>query len=54
MADVVVRLRDVENAVLDGLSSSRDLRREAKRFIEDAADVWRMVWDTSMQGVLAS
>lgn len=54
MADVIVRLRDVENAVLDGLSSSRDLRREAKRFIEDAADVWRMVWDTSMQGILAS
>ena len=54
MADVVVRLRDVENAVLDGLSSSRDLRREAKRFIEDAADIWRLVWDTSKQGIEAA
>jgi len=55
MADeVIVRLRDVENAVLDGLSSSRELRRAAERFIEDAADIWRLVWDTSRQGILAT
>lgn len=54
MADVSVRLRDVENALFDGINSSRELRRIFRRFVDDVHDTWLLVWDSSMQGVLAS
>ncbi|AIY32379.1 hypothetical protein PORCELAIN_25 [Mycobacterium phage Porcelain] len=51
--DVVVRLRDVRSALLDGVSESRDLRRVVQRFINDVERTWHDVWDVSMLGVLA-
>lgn len=53
MADdeVVVRLSDIDNAIFDGISSNRELRRIMNRFIDDVENTWKHVWDTTIMGV---
>lgn len=41
MAKTVVKMRDVEDALFDGVNSSRELRRELRDFIDDVHDVWK-------------
>ncbi|WPH57640.1 hypothetical protein [Mycobacterium phage WXIN] len=55
MADeeIVVRFKDVENAIFDGVSSNRELKRIINRFVDDVESTWKHVWDSSMQGKLA-
>lgn len=38
---VVVKLRDVEDAIFSGLNSSRELRRAFNDFIDDVHDTWK-------------
>lgn len=51
--DIKVKLKDVENAVFSGVGSSRELRRVFNRFMEDVEETWKLVWDSSMEGVMA-
>lgn len=54
MAEVVVNGRDVSDALLAGMSRASALRRASKDFIDDAADTWREVWETTIKGVSAT
>lgn len=55
MADeVVVKFSDVQNAIFDGVSSNRELKRIINRFIDDVHDTWENVWDESLEGKLAT
>ena len=54
MADeVVVKFSDIENAIFDGVSSNRELKRIMNRFVDDVEATWKHVWDTTVEGKLA-
>lgn len=54
MDDVVVKLKDVETAIFDGIESNKELRRAYDDFIDDIKEMWRLVWEADMKGSLAS
>jgi hypothetical protein len=48
MADeVVVKIGDIDSAIMEGLNSSKELRRAIRDFVEDTAETWRLVWESS-------
>lgn len=52
MADkVTVKIEGLDNAIFDGINSSRELRREVSRFIDDIEAMAKVVWNTSAEGI---
>lgn len=54
MAEIIVDDLDIQNALIDGMASNRDLKRAAIEFIDDAADTWRRVWEVSARSIISS
>ena len=50
----LVRLRDVDAAIFDGINRSRELRREYRDFVDDVERTWKRIWDTDPRGKLAT
>lgn len=48
MADeVIVRIGDIDDAIMEGINSNRELRRLLRDFIDDTKETWRVVWEAS-------
>lgn len=47
MADeVVVKIGDIDDAIMDGINSNAELRRLLRDFIDDTKETWRVVWES--------
>jgi hypothetical protein len=44
---VVVKLGDIDDAIMEGINSNRELRRLIRDFIDETKDTWRVVWEAS-------
>lgn len=51
MAEVIVSTTQISEALLNATSKSRYLRKAVENIIEDGAEIWRLVWDTSVTGL---
>ncbi len=47
MAEAVVKLKDIETAIFDGISDNRELRRAYDDFIDDVHAAWIRIWEAS-------
>lgn len=47
MAEVVVNLRDVQNAIFDGIEDNAELRRALDDFVDDVHTTWVNIWVAS-------
>lgn len=48
MADeVVVKLGDIDDAIMEGINSNAELRRLLRDFVDDTKETWRVVWEAS-------
>jgi hypothetical protein len=45
--DIVVRVGDVDSALLDGINDSAELRRVYNDFLDDAEALWKLLWEQS-------
>lgn len=43
--EVNVSLRDIRNAIFDGIDDSKELRRAYRDFVDDVEDTWKRIWD---------
>lgn len=50
--NVVVKLKDIETAIFDGISNNKELRRAYNDFIDDVKEMWRLTWEADSQGVI--
>lgn len=46
-AYTVVSLAEIQDALLDGVDNSREMRRIYRRFVEGTARMWEIVWEAS-------
>jgi hypothetical protein len=44
---VVVKLGDIDDAIMEGVNSNKELRRLIRDFIDETKDTWRIVWEAS-------
>lgn len=45
--EVVVKIGDIDDAIMEGINSNKELRRAIADFIEDCGETWRLVWEAS-------
>ncbi|MBO0676786.1 hypothetical protein JRC04_04840 [Mycolicibacterium sp. S2-37] len=45
--EIRVSLKDVDNAILEGIDNSRELRRVYYDFIDDVEETWKRMWEAS-------
>lgn len=50
---VIVKLKDIDTAIFDGIKDNKELRRAYDDFIDDVQELWKITWETDMQGKLA-
>lgn len=53
MTKIVVNTEQISEALLDATASSRYLRKEVERTIDHGAELWKVVWETTIEGVKA-
>lgn len=48
--EVIVKFKDVENAIFDALNKRRDIRRSLSRLVDDTYETWHTVWAATRMG----